>query len=108
MKYSESLLPEKWRKKEMKKEIVFKDPGIFAKDIVPIIKEDLRQIEKWGIQEVSPFEWLAYLAEEVGELAKAIIEFVYWETDKKNISEEAIQIATLALKISKMAEEFKE
>lgn len=92
----------------MKKEIIFEDPGIRLHDIDPIMKEDVRQLSIWGNQKVSPFEWLAYLTEEVGELAKAIISFAYFGSDKKRISEEAIQVATLALKIAKMAEEFKE
>lgn len=86
------------------KDIVFIDPGLFQKDIIPILKEDQRQLRKWGIQERSPFEWMNYLTEEVGELAKAISEAVYRDGDPGQISKEAIQVATLALKISKMSQ----
>lgn len=90
------------------KEIILKDPNVRLDDINLLIRESERQIRKWGIQEASPFEWLSYLVEEVGKLAKAINEFSYCEKDKSKIAEEAIQVATLALKIAKMAEGFKE
>lgn len=62
------------------------------------------QLMKWGIQTHSPFEWMCYLTEEVGELAKAIAEAEYRAEDKREIVREAIQVATLALKIAEMAE----
>jgi len=92
----------------LKKEIIFEDPGISKYDIFPIEKESARQFELHGIQRVSPFEWLTFLAEEIGELAEAITEFVYRDADKEQISKEAISVATLALKISKMAEGVRE
>jgi len=90
------------------KEMIFKDPRIWLDDINPLIREDERQIKKWGVQEASPFEWMTYLAEEVGELAAAVSEFIYRDGDQRQISKEAIQVATLALKIAKMAEGYKE
>ena len=92
----------------MKKEIIFEDPGISENDFFLLEGENNRQIHKWGLQRVTPFEWLAYLTEEVGELAEAIIDFTYERGQKKNISKEAVQVATLALKISKMAEGVRE
>jgi len=92
----------------LKKEIVFKDPGLTLFDFMPMLKEDVHQLMLWGVQEVSPFEWMNYLVEEVGELAKAISEFTYRTGFQATISEEAIQVATLALKIAKMAEGYKE
>lgn len=88
----------------MKKEIIFKDPGLTLIDFAFLLDEDLRQLDKWGVQKHSPFEWLAFLAEEVGELAEAITEFVYRGASKEHISKEAISVATLALKIARMAE----
>jgi NTP pyrophosphatase (non-canonical NTP hydrolase) len=64
--------------------------------------ENLEQIKKWGIQEVSAFEWLAYLTEEVGELAQAISEHEYRDGATESIFKEAIQVATLALKIAEI------
>jgi len=90
------------------KEMIFEDPGISKYDIFLIEKESARQFELHGIQRASPFEWLSYLVEEVGELAKAITEFDRGMEFKAKISEEAIQVATLALKIAKMAEGYKE
>ena len=68
-----------------------------------VIREHNRQIKKWGTQVCSLFEWLAYLTEEVGELAEAISEYTYRGKPKGEIHKEAIQIATLALKIAEMS-----
>lgn len=83
--------------------LIFKDPGLVKEDIQPMLVEDLFQLEQWGTQKRSPFEWVNYLVEEVGELAAAISEHVYRDGSREDISKEAIQAATLALKISKMA-----
>ena len=65
-------------------------------------EENLRQISKWGIQECTAFEWLAWTTEELGELAKAINEHQYRKGPKRKVVSEAIQVATLALKIAEM------
>ena len=64
--------------------------------------ENRRQIVKWGIQKHSSFEWLTYTTEELGELAQAISEYEYRDGTKKQVFKEAIQVATLALKIAEM------
>ena len=79
------------------------DPRVSREDIELLLGEDGRQVDKWGIQVHSPFEWLTYTAEELGELAKAISEHVYREAPCSEIFKEAIQVATLALKIAKMS-----
>ena len=67
--------------------------------------ENRRQIAKWGVQVRSPFEWLAYLTEEVGELSEAICDRVYQrgKDGTGDVYKEAIEVATLALKIAEMA-----
>lgn len=40
----------------------------------PVLKEQLRQIKKWGIQNHAPAVYLTILVEEVGEVAKAILQ----------------------------------
>ena len=65
--------------------------------------EHHRQVTKWGIQDRSSYEWLVYLTEEVGELAGAISEYEYRGQPSGNIFKEAIQVATLALKIAEMS-----
>jgi hypothetical protein len=63
-----------------------------------------RQVMKWGVQNRSPFEWLSYLTKEVGELSEAIQNAEYHpnaDTDGY-AAVEAIQAATLALKIAEM------
>lgn len=46
--------------------------------ISDIIRERARQDRKWGIQDHSDLTWLGILTEELGELAKAIIEQTTW------------------------------
>ena len=65
-------------------------------------KENHRQIAKWGIQERTAFEWLAYATEELGELAEALSEHQYRKGSKEKVVAEAFQLATLALKIAEM------
>lgn len=73
--------------------------------IESIEMENIYQLNKWGVQTRSSFEWYCYLGEEVGELSKAISEFEYRRGPFGNIFNEAIQVATLALKIAEMARE---
>ena len=67
-----------------------------------IMKENALQIDKWGVQTHSAFEWLTYTTEELGELAKAISEHEYRQGPREKVISEAIQVATLALKIAEM------
>lgn len=85
------------------KTITLKDNGIDELDcIISIDEEDERQLAKWGFQEHNIFEWLAYLTEEIGEVNRAVMEYVYRQGNKKDIEKEAIQVATLAIKIKQM------
>jgi NTP pyrophosphatase (non-canonical NTP hydrolase) len=65
-------------------------------------QENERQLEKWDVQQATSFEWMLYLTEEIGELAQAINEFEYREGNAEDIVNEAIQSATLCLKIAEM------
>lgn len=80
------------------KDLELTDPILL--DLVRL--ESARQIGKWGIQDRHPFEWLAYLSEEFGEVSKAINEAVYRNGPASDVVNEAIQVATLALKIAEM------
>ena len=82
------------------------DVGISDAEHDAVDAEDSRQIHKWGYQDVPPQNWLGYLTEEVGELAEAINK-TYTPYDKEGVAKvdiykEAIQVATLALKIARM------
>lgn len=69
-----------------------------------VLEENQRQLEKWGEQDHSPFHWMTFLTEEVGETAQAIGDS-HWGRDGKtdgDVALEAIQVATLALKIAEM------
>lgn len=80
-----------------------KDLCLQDKEIFELIHyENDCQIFKWGIQDRGPFEWLSIIAEEFGELAKAINEEVYRGGTREGVIKEAIQTATLCLKIAEM------
>jgi hypothetical protein len=65
--------------------------------------ENVRQLNLWGCQTHSPTQWLSLLVKQVGELAEAINNHVYYNTPKMHIVREGIEVATLALKIVEMA-----
>jgi NTP pyrophosphatase (non-canonical NTP hydrolase) len=67
-----------------------------------VYEEHKRQIAKWGVQSRTAFEWITYLTEEVGELAEAVSEQEYRGGASAAVTKEAIQVATLALKIAEM------
>lgn len=71
-------------------------------------EENVRQVEKWGVQVRSIFEWLAYTTEELGSLAKAINEHHYRKGPADKVISEAFQVATLASKIAEMFKEKKD
>jgi hypothetical protein len=72
-------------------------------DVKKVIEhEHLRQLDKWGIQDRTPEQWLMYATEELGEMAKAMGEFVHRGGYEGNVGGEAIQTATLCLKIAEM------
>ena len=64
--------------------------------------ENVRQVGKWGVQTHTLFEWVNYATEELGELAKAVSEYEYRDGACNQIFLEAIQTATLCLKIAEM------
>ncbi len=70
--------------------------------MLSVKKEGERQVNKWGVQKHSLFEWLTYTTEELGELAKAIAEMEYRSGMIDDVYNEAIQTATLCLKIAEM------
>ena len=80
-------------------DLMLKNDGWILKKV---INESIDQVSKWGIQTHSAFEWLTYTAEELGSLAKAIGEHEYRGGSKERVVDEAIQVATLALKIAEM------
>lgn len=75
-----------------------------------IHEERMSQNRTWGVQDHNPFEWLAILGEEVGEVNKAAMEWYFahekpckWRQedlshvyDKRRYREELIQVAAVA------------
>ena len=66
----------------MKREKIFK----------MIENERLNQDEKWGEQAHHPYKWMSILMEEVGEVAKAIL-----EDDNVGYADELIQVSAVAV-----------
>ena len=85
--------------------MIWTDPGLVESDMLCLGHEDIKQLKKWGTQQHTPAIWMLILSEEVGELAKTILEHENSWPQSKDIKEEAIQVATLALKIAKMSQE---
>jgi NTP pyrophosphatase (non-canonical NTP hydrolase) len=83
---------------ETMKDCLLKDPRIFEM----VMEENNRQVRKWGIQDRDQFEWLAYTTEELGELSNAISEYTYRDGLQSSVIKEAIQTATLCLKIAEI------
>lgn len=67
-----------------------------------VFDENTRQIEKWGVQDHNETEWLAITAEEFGEMSKAIVDYHFALGSPSLVVKEAIQTATLCLKIAEM------
>lgn len=76
---------------------MLKDEGLSDDALDMIAAEDISQREKWGTQNHSPEKWYVILGEEFGELGKAIL-----EGKRGDVEKEAIQVATLGLKIAWM------
>lgn len=67
------------------------------------VDEGKRQERKWGVQTHSPAQWFLILGEEFGELGQAMCAAEFDGKVTSAIHDEAIQVATLALKIADMA-----
>lgn len=75
----------------------------FNTKVMPLIYwENARQIQRWGTQDHDPYCWFTILSEEVGELAQAILQSECEGIPHQQIVKEAIQTATLAIKIAEM------
>jgi hypothetical protein len=80
------------------KDLLLKHPDLWSM----LQNESEAQIEKWGIQDHSPFKWLAFTMEELGELSAAISDHWFRHGLQSSVVKEAIQTATLCLKIAEM------
>ena len=94
-----------YREIEQLKGMTLTDKGLDEADFALLVNEDVSQLAKWGFQTHSLFEWMTIIMEEIGEFAKAIMEHCYRDGDPANIVKEATHVATLALKVAKMAKE---
>ena len=65
--------------------------------------EHQQVLGKWGVQVHEKKWWLIFLFEEFGELAKALAEYNFRQGPIDDVYDEAIQVATLSIKIYRMA-----
>lgn len=68
--------------------------------IVPdVLAEVKRSLDKFGVQDRHPFEWLAILSEEFGEASKEVCEFGFGGDIQPlvNLRTELIQVAAVAI-----------
>ena len=70
--------------------------------LMDVEQERINQIGKWGKQEHSLADWYLILAEEVGEVAKAIQEH---DGSYGDIYDELIQVAAVAVQICEAIKE---
>lgn len=85
-----------------KETVLFTDEGLCEEALDMIASEDEAQREKWGVQYHYLAKWCLILGEEVGELNKAILEYFVGNDTLTQVVREAVQVATLALKIAWM------
>jgi len=74
----------------------------FPEIMLMVNDENIRQLKKWGVQDHSPCEWVTITSEELGETSKAILEYHFGKGTAEQVVKEAIQTATLCLKIAEM------
>lgn len=65
--------------------------------MIEVLNERANQDKKWGEQNHSPLEWLPILAEEFGEVSRAVCECYFGNYEFDNYREELIQIAAVAI-----------
>lgn len=70
-------------------------PPIKGMILNAILRERERQDEKWGIQNHPRADWLAILAEELGECAAHCCPFS--PDDKRALASELVQVAAVAI-----------
>ncbi len=68
-----------------------------------VFDENIAQQLKWGRQTHTIAEWALILSEEYGELMKEMCESHFQRVHRPNLRTEAIQLATLALKVAEMS-----
>lgn len=66
-----------------------------AERLRDVLNERNKQDAKWGVQNHTPMKWLAILTEEVGEVAKAIIEGNHGDYRKELVQVAAVAVASI-------------
>ena len=69
--------------------------------LLEVYAERIKQLNKWGVQDCTDFEWISILTEEVGEAAKEANDFNFIKindsTALPRLRKELIQIAAVAV-----------
>ncbi len=68
-------------------------------------EEHRRQLKQFGVQEHSLYKWVTCIMEELGELSEAILENDCGAAPLTDVTREALEVATLALKVVEMTRE---
>jgi len=71
--------------------------GDMAKVFTLVSEERGRQNSKWGVQKHFGVVWFLILAEEVGEVAKAMLHTIFGGPESGCVKEELIQVAAVAV-----------
>lgn len=80
----------------------------FEMAMAEISLERKRQDEKWGVQNHHPILWNLILAEEMGEVAKALNEWHFRSAPVKDVRDELIQTAAVCVAMLESMERNKE
>lgn len=98
---------------ELQKHLSLKDTAGYLTDNClkrdvawPLIRDESNaQYKKWGCRQHHMFDWLAFITEENGELSQAMSKYLYRGGDLEAVMKEAVQAATLAIKVACMVKQ---
>jgi NTP pyrophosphatase (non-canonical NTP hydrolase) len=88
--------------------MVFSDVSEWTAEIAAIDAELNRVMDKFGDQSLNLFDWQSILAEEAGEVAKAVNEHEFFGGDLQNVYTEAIHAAAVAVHMAAVIREANE
>ena len=84
---------------------VFGDALNYHEELSAVIRETVRQHEKFGTQSLTLFDWHCILSEEVGEVARAINEEHFDDGNLDAVYRECIQVAAVAVHMAAVIRE---
>jgi NTP pyrophosphatase (non-canonical NTP hydrolase) len=85
--------------------MVFGDAFNYHEEQSAIIRETIRQHEKFGTQSLTLFDWSSILGEEYGEVCRAINEEHFSDGELQSVYDECIQVAAVAVHMAAVIRE---